>query len=373
MGVLLAGCSTKTWQTMWFTQASSIFSDTIQNIQQTTNNLWFTWSKSVWLFLDIFGENKDFKLNSNILLSGAIDYTNQQLKSNTALDLYFWDKHEKQENIVSWDISNVFVNNELFFILNDSYIDIWTGNYQSKLLSLIVKNLENKRIVNNIPQHQNMTNLLLDLNYILATLSSWHIFQMTEQASYEGKLAYKVSLTPEIIQDINTNTDFQIDSFQWLLIVRSASKVELKIEQLQITHKNKSNSISINGHIAEKDWILKFQTMPDDIIQIWRKQARKSISLAISKTVNQQKLVDINLKLYPKLTPTETKTQINWILSISPLIIYGSDLEKNIEIDINWEYYAKDIENTQIKKPDSYILWEQILWDKFSLETIMSD
>jgi len=64
--------------------------------------------------------------------------------------------------------------------------------------------------------------------------------------------------------------------------------------------------------------------------------------------------------------------QINGLLSVSPLLIYGSNLEKNIQIDINGQYEFSDIENFNILKPDSYVLIDQILWDKFSLETLQT-
>ena len=54
-------------------------------------------------------------------------------------------------------------------------------------------------------------------------------------------------------------------------------------------------------------------------------------------------------------------------------MIYWSDLEKELEINIKCLYENFSWENFEINEPDSYILLEQILWDEFSIKNFIWD
>ena len=58
------------------------------------------------------------------------------------------------------------------------------------------------------------------------------------------------------------------------------------------------------------------------------------------------------------------KDQIEYYLS-------GSNLENDSEININWSYEKTKTWNIFIKEPESYILLDQILWDDFSLNSLL--
>lgn len=357
---------------MSFKQASSVFYHTSKDIQKIGNILWLDWFKSTNIDLEIFGENKDFKLKTNIISLWLANYLEYKRKLDTSIDIYFWDKLEQSEYKISWDISNIIIKEDIYSLLQNSKINIGTWNYKWEMMTLIIENLENKRINYKFP-HKSIKNTTQDIKYILDKLSKWEVFNLMEVASYEWKLAYRVELIPNILQDINSNTEIQIDGFQWLLIVRSAAKIELKIEKLEIHNIQNKNSLIVKWSINTQEGVIKFQSKNnlEKIYQLSWQKNRKNISISIDKLLNTQKIFWLDLKLYPKWATDETTIQINGLLNISPLMIYGSDLEKDIKIDINGQYYFKDINSPQIKKPDSYILWEQILWDKFSLETII--
>lgn len=373
IGTIIAWCATDKGQTMNFKQASSIFSHTIKNIQETTNMLWLDGFKSDNIDLEIFWENLDFKLQTNIISSGNNNYLEHKRDLKTSIDLHFLDKIEQSEYQVSWNISNIIIEDNIYTLLNNSKTNLWTWNYQWDLVTLIADNLKGKRIKTTFP-YKWIKTTTQDIKYILERLSAWEIFNLVETINYEWKLAYRIELIPSILQDINSNTDMQIISFQWLLIVRSASKVELKIETLEISNTKNTNWLIIKWSVLPQEGVLSFQSHDnlEKIMQISWEKNRKNICLFIDNLLNTQEILWLDLKLYPKSISDQTSIQINGILNISPLMIYWSDLEKDIKIDINGYYDFKDIQNPQIKKPDSYILWEQILWDRFSLETIMS-
>jgi hypothetical protein len=369
ISVFLIWCDTKTWQTMRFNQASSIFSNTIQELQQTSAILWLDGFKSIDLNLDIFGENKDFKLKSEIKTTWFVNYLDNDIQSDTRLNLYFWDKSEQEENNISWELLNIIIQDNLYSILKSSKLNIWTWNYQGELISLIANNLENKWIKTVIP-YKSLKNRVQDIKYIMSKLTQSDVFSLTETVSYEWNVAYRVELKPSILQDINSNTDIQVDNFQWLLVVRSASEVEFRIEQLDISW---SQEIIIKWFVLPQEWRLRFQLKNnlEDITQFSWEKHKKNISFSVSKLQNTKEMIWLGIKLYPKSTSHKTSIQINWILNFSPMMIYWSDLEKDIKIDINGQYDFADIQDPHIIKPDSYILWDQILWDQFSLETII--
>jgi hypothetical protein len=309
-------------------------------------------------------------LKSNIKTTWNINYLNDNTQLDTKLNLYFWDKSEQEENNISWEISNIIMQDNLYSLLKSSKLNIWTWNYQGELISLITNNLENKRIKTNLP-YKSIKSRVQDIKYIINKLKQSDAFNLIETVSYEWDIAYRVELETNIQQDINMNTQIYIDNFQWLLIVRSASMVEFKIEQLNISW---AQEIIIKWSISPQEGTLKFQLKNnlESITQVSWEKNRKDVSFSISSLQNTKEMIWLDIKLYPKATSYQTSIQINWMINISPLMIYWSDLEKDIKIDINGLYNFTDIKNPKITKPDSYILWDQILWDQFSLETIIS-
>lgn len=372
--IFLVWCNINKPQSISFEQASDIFFNTIKDIHKSVDLLSFDWSKFTSLDLEIFWENRDFKLKTNIFLSGIINYSENENKIDTNVNLYFWDKNKKWEYKISWNISNIAIDDNVYLLFRNPEINLGTWNYQWELMKLIAKNLENKWIKTKI-SNELIKKTKQDMKYILNRISSWYIFELKKIVSYEWDTAYKIDISQNILQDINSNTNIHINTFKWLLIVRSASKVELKIEELNITNTQTKNSYIIKWFIDPQKWLIKLQQQNDlkKLIQVSWKKFKKHILISIDNLSNNQKILWLDLKLYPQKTSYHNGTQINWILSISPLIIYWSDLEKDVKIDINGLCKFEDIQNVKINKPDSYILLEQILWDEYSLEAIMKD
>lgn len=370
--VFLMWCKNSSWQELTFIQASDIFFETTKKTAQKYDILGFN---AIWLSFDIFWDNKDFKLHSKIETSGFVDYTIHNLQSDTNILVNFLDKYENKESVLSGHISNIVVDNNLYWKLNDFYIDIWTWNYQSELLRLITQNLQNKRI--KLLKDWEINNEIKDLIFIKDLISTLQtpqdLFELIQEATYDGNLAYKIRLNPTIVDQINKNTDIQINKFNWLLVIYSSSNIELKLENLE------TQNTKITWTISNKKVKLQFKPINIDentksqTTQLLLEQNKKSIAVQFSSLLYLKEMIWLKLQIYPKLTQSGSKTQINWLLTISPLIIYWSDLEKNIEIDINGQYDLQHTTPFIINQPPSYILGDQILWDTFSLQTLLSD
>ena len=377
ISIVFTGCSRNSWQEMSFTQASDMFFHNSVFSQDMTKNIWLTWVKSLWLSLGIFWENRDFKLNLDTDLSWDVDYNQNLAQTKTQATIKFEDKTQDRQNHISWNISNRLIDQKVYSILEDFYIDIWSGNYQSDLFKLIAQNLEWKRIQSQI--NNDKIKIFQNIKSIINIISSAQNFDYVEAVTYDWLLAYKIQLNSQAISQIKAQTDIEINSFDCLLVVHSSSNVELKLQQVEFkTPQNTKLSdtfTKIKWTISHKDIDLTISSSdkPEEQIKFKLEKHKRHIYLSIESLLHFKKMLSLNIKLQPKIDQDTANIQINGIVSISPLIVYWSDLEKNIEIDINGQYYFSDIEGIDISQPDSFILGWQILWDDYSLETLLSN
>ena len=375
ISLIFTGCSKNLWQDMSFTQASSIFFQDSVLSHDFLSYLWFTWNKTIDLFVDVFWENKDFKLDSEIELSGMVVYDNPTSQTTTYTDINFLDKHKNRQNYISWVMSNKIIDQKLYSILDNFYLNIGSGNYQTDLFKMIAQNLQWERIESKLNTDQ--VQKLKDISFIFNIISSGSLFNYTETTTYDGLLAYKIQLNSNSRDMIFNQTKIQTNNFDCLLVVHSNSRVELKLQQVEFKARDNQNSIKIKWSISHDSIYLTMtpSNKPQEQLKLWLEQHKKYLNLSIENLLYLQKMTSLNLKLNPKINRTTTIIQLNWVFSISPLIVYWSDLEKNIEININGQYYFSDIKDTDkinISKPESFVLGSQILWDSYSLETLIS-
>jgi len=369
----LVWCSKNEKINLDFQQTNSLFVKEIKEINNSLNSLWFSWLKNIEIYLDIFWENQDFKLNSALDISWSINYQQKKSLSSLSLDSYFWDKSEQQESLISWKISNISIENDSYFKIKNPNINIWRWNFQWDLINIISDNIKDKWIKvekqNNFFVHNTYNNIRNTLNI----LSSSGTFQKLETLTYENNLAYKVTFSPQSLNTLNQNNHCKIKDFEWLFIINSNSEIILKIQNMLVALKDKE--YNIKWFIWPKDSEIKIQEkkQAEKIKKVNFSFNKKNIEVSFSSLLNIKEMFNIYLKLYPKTKNNRQEIQINSIFSVSPILIYWSDLEKNIQIDINGQYLFQEIDKTNIKKPESYVLWQQILWDSFSLQTIMND
>ncbi|MCK9466824.1 MAG: hypothetical protein M0P94_00700 [Candidatus Absconditabacterales bacterium] len=355
---------------MDFDQALSIFTKQVDYILNNINNLGFSGQKENQIKLEIDSENKDFLLNSNIEISGHTNYLTQKQNLYNQISLQFLDKKEKNVLNLSGYLDYKNIENEKYINLQDFFVDLGSGNYQNKLLLLISKKLENKRILLDLKE-KTTTNFYKDFNFLLQTIFASNIFYPLDELTYDGFFAYKIKIQQDILDYISDNTDIKINSFEGLLLVKSNSEVELKIENLELYYKKNYN---IKGVIGNKSLYFNIK-VPE------KEETRYLLSLdfhknqykfQIKQTDNYQDMIKLNLNLTNKKLENFSKNTINGHVEISNKLIYGTDLEKNIKINIKAEQQFINDSGFLFQKPESYIMLKQILGDSFSLSQVLS-
>ena len=78
-------------------------------------------------------------------------------------------------------------------------------------------------------------------------------------------------------------------------------------------------------------------------------------------------------KLTNSQKENSNRLSLKWDIKISPLLIYWTDLEKELEINIKCLYENFSWENDEliVNKPESFVLLDQILGDEFSIKNFI--
>lgn len=369
--IFLSACQKNTYLEMDFNQAVSIFSQQADYLLNSMENLGLNWQKWQQISLEIDSENKDILLNSNIDTSGYTDYLADKQDLYSQVSLQFVDKKEKNEINISGHLAYKNIDQEKYINFQDFVVNLGTGNYQNNLLLLISQKLEDKRIFLDLKE-KNTSNFYKDFNFLLQTLLASNIFYPTENITYNWFFAYKIKIQPDIIQYISENTSIKIDSFEWLLIINSDSKVELKIENSDIEYNNKPFNIKWN--IWNKNWQLNVKTPEkENVVYVLSWSFHKNqYKFNLKQTMNYQDMISLSFNLTNKKLENLIKNTIEGDVEFSNKLIYWTDLEKNIKINIKAKQEITNNSWFLFKKPESYIMLKQILWDSFSLSQILS-
>ena len=323
---------------------------------------------------DISSDDDSMKLDSNFSFSWFLD-----TKKNETLDIYpniyFFDKKKHTEISTSWLIQNLYHENKYYTKFSGFFIDMWKWNYESNLRYMIIENLWDKRISFDSAKFDNTRQTQKDIKFLLNTISSSSVFENIEEVTYEWNIAYKVSIKQDILNFIKDQTNIEIVDFDWLFIVRSSDQVDFRINNMKVIYKNESwtKSFMINWIIWEDSWILDIILKGEEKVEITFEMHRKYTKLNISKSINFNEIRQINTNISKSQKDNSNKFSLKWDVQISPMVIYWSDLENDLKIDIKCLYENFSWEVFDIKEPESYILLEQILWDEFSIKNFIWD
>ena len=350
-----------------------------ENIVSENINFLLNENKSFFKFqnystqCDINSDDENIKLNAKTSFSWSLD-----TEKNEILDvypnIYFFDKKKFTDISISWLIQNLYHENQYYTKLSGFSIDMWKWNYESNLRFMIINNLSGKWIKYDSMKLEDTKDTQKDIKFLLNTLSSSSTFENVEQVSYEWDNAYKIKIKKDILNYIKGQTDIEIVDFDWLFIIRSNDQVDLKINNMQIIYKNNlwKKTLVINWTIWEDGWILNF-SKDEENIEISFEIHRKYTKIIISKSINFNQTRSFSTTISKSQKDNSNKFNIKWDVKISPIVIYWSDLEKELEINIKCLYENFSWEVFDIKEPDSYILLEQILWDEFSIKNFIWD
>lgn len=324
---------------------------------------------------DINSDDDSMKLDFDFSFSWFLD-----TKKNETLDMYpnifFFDKKKHTEFSTSWLIQNLYHENQYYTKLSGFSIDMWKWNYESNLRYMIINNLSGKWIKYESIKFDNTRETQEDIKFLLNTLSSSSTFENIEQVSYEWDNAYKVAIKEDILNFIKEQTNIEITDFDWLFIIRSDDQVDLRVNNMQITYKNSlwTRKFTVNWIIWEDSWILNI-SKGEEKVEITFEMYKKYTKVNISKSINFNPMWVFDVNISKTQKDKSNKFNLKWNIQISPILIYWSDLENDLEINIKclYENFILDGLNNTVQEPDSYILLDQILWDEFSIKNFIWD
>ena len=322
---------------------------------------------------DINSDDENMKLISDISFSGFLDMQKNKV-SDILPKIYFFDKKKSTEITTSWLIQNLYYKNQYYTKISWFSIDMWKWNYESNLRYMIINNLTDKRIKYDSIKFDNIKKTQEDIKFLLNTLSSSSTFENIEQVSYEWNNAYKVTIKDNILDFIKEQTNIEISDFDGLFIIRSDDQVDLRINNMDVLYKNGlwTKEFIVNWIIWEDNWILNFSRNNENI-EVSFEMHRKYTKISISKSINFNQIWNFSSNLSKIQKENSNKFNLKWDVQISPIVIYWSDLEKELKINIKCLYENFNWNIFDIKEPDSYILLEQILWDEFSIKNFIWD
>lgn len=320
---------------------------------------------------EIKSDDDNIKLNSNIKSSWFLDKSKNE-KIDIYPEIYFFDKKWKNEVSISGSILNFYRENQYFTKFSWFSIDMWKWNYESNLRYIIMENLWDKWIRFDSIKFNNVREWQKNIKFLLNTIFSSSVFENMWQVTYEWNIAYKISIKQDILSFLKDQTNIEITDFDWLFVIKSNDNVDLKINNMQVIYKNDlwTKNINIKWVIWKDDWILKFSRDGENI-EISFEKYRKYTKLNISKSISFDQIWNITTNISQSKKENSNIFNIKWDIKISPMVIYWSDLENELKINIKCLYENFSWEVFEIKEPESYILLDQILWDEFSIKNFI--
>lgn len=368
--LLISGCSKQDEKVLLpFEQTQNIVLENIHFLLNKNNS--FFQFQNQFAQCDINSDDENMKLDSNIIFSGFIDTQNNKTL-DLYPDIYFFDKKKFAEIFTTWLIQNLYHKNQYYTKLSGFSINMWKWNYESNLRNIIIDNLSGKRIKYDSIKFDNIKNIQNNIEFLLNTISASSTFENIEQVSYEWNIAYKVTIKEDILKYIKEQTDIEISDFEWLFIIRSDDQVDLRINNMKVIYKNGlwTQNFDVNWIIWENEWILIFSKDGENI-EISFEKHRKYTKLDISKSINFNKIRNFTTNISNSQKENSNRLSLKWDIQISPLLIYWTDLEKQLEINIKCLYENFSWEILEINEPESFVLLEQILGDEFSIKNFI--
>lgn len=368
--LLISGCSKQDEKVLLpFEQTQNIVLENIHFLLNKNNS--FFQFQNQFAQCDINSDDENMKLDSNIIFSGFIDTQNNKTL-DLYPDIYFFDKKKFAEISTTWLIQNLYHENQYYTKLSGFSINMWKWNYESNLRNIIIDNLSGKRIKYDSIKFDNIKNIQNNIEFLLNTISASSTFENIEQVSYEWDIAYKIKIRDDILKYIKEQTDIEISDFEWLFIIRSSDRVDFRINNMKVIYKNElwTQNFDVNWIIWENEWILIFSKDGENI-EISFEKHRKYTKLDISKSINFNKIRNFTTNISNSQKENSNRLSLKWDIQISPLLIYWTDLEKQLEINIKCLYENFSWEILEINEPESFVLLEQILGDEFSIKNFI--
>lgn len=367
--LVFSGCSISPKEPieLSFSDATSIFSNSISDFYLQNIKLLNTKEVDYHMFCNIQWWNDDINLHSSIDLSWQensvlswelrdITEIENNFDKEIIFDLYYQDKDKPNWNTFQWDLNFQKIWWDHFFKLSNWIVNLGTWNYEWEFIGLLIDSLWDKWIKYTPIFSQKMDDLYEKYLGFLRLFIYPNLFENLWETSYEWDTAY--------------------DTNKWTMILRWKDTVELKFDDLKIVYQEKPYYIKWN--ISWTYWNI---TVTDDknsthYIEISRKKSKSNLLINISNILDFQEMwkLDLNINDFWQSDTRPLEYNILGTLKISPKLIYWSNLEKEVKININCSYEKDSLSwDLSLSRPDSFLLLDQILWDSFSLKSIIWD
>lgn len=371
--VLIISWCNKNKLELSFQEYTNNFHKNFVIFQDFYKNFFYTWTNQTQFTLQINSENKNFDLSTDILSNWIFSIKNKQLALDNQIYLNFFDKKQKNKLELSWDISNKIDNKDFYIKFDKFLIDLWNWNYEWWLFHLIYEKLKNKWIFSEFSQENTFSSQIKDIFNIFQTLSDSFLFQNLWEIKYDWNNAYKISINTEKLEILNQKlTFYKIWEFEGLLIINQDWAISLKINKISLIWNQKI----IVKWILNKDIIdlkLLLNESENRIVNFLLKKDKKWFNIKWSQLLNYQNEISLDLSIKNPEKEEKITNYIKWYLLINPSMIYWSNLEKDIKININFEQEIIPSKQKAIQLPQNYIYLKQLLWDSFSLKNLIWD
>jgi hypothetical protein len=358
--LLFSGCSfsQKESTNISFSDATNIFTDSMSDFYLQNIKLLNTKWVEYHTFCNVQWWNNDINLHSSIDLSWqeTDTETGNKVNKDMIFDFYYQDRNKPNWNMFQWNLLFQKVWWDYFFKLSDWIANLGTWNYEWEFIGLLIDNLWDKWINYTPTFSQKIDDVYSKYLEFLRLFIYPNLFENLWEISYEWDPAY------------NTN--------KWTMISRWNNDIELKFDDLKIIYQEKPYYIKWNISWTHWNLIITDDKESTHYLEISREKRKLNLLFNISDIIDFQKMreLELNINNFRQTNTRPLKYNMLGTLKISPKLIYWSNLEKEVKINISCSYEKNSLSwDLSISKPDSFLLLDQILWDSFSLKSIIWD
>lgn len=309
---------------------------------------------------DISSSNNESPTDVSIKSILSLDWQ-QNYNSNTDYYISMFNRSPKQQIISSWRFFYSNIEYIPYFKLDSFNLDMWTWNIESKFIQELLLSTTNKWIMIDIQNKKNFIQDYVDVAYLLKdafSINNCQSFYKIKNAVYKSKVAYEIWLNLKNIESCLNKPllDYTWIVFDWFIAPIGKNEVYLEIKKLQIPHKK----------WLIIDWTLDRNTLKININNTTTKQISK-ITIKYNTKHDKISLESQYYSFLINIDKISNGLDFDWNIWLSP-----SNLKQpKINFGIKWNLALQNTWYLDIKAPQNYIIMSQLLWDNFSLKSLV--
>jgi len=379
---LLPACSLQKAPDISFQESYDIFVDNLfgptilelGTLMQTPNIIETSNFQIKW-------ENTDIDLDLQLISTSQEKTKTAESFSNFNFTLNIFDKIKQTPTHILWDIDVLMANQELFIRWNELDLDMW-ASAEANLINLIVENFISKRIKldsdeMSAVQTLNKSSIVETYklpSYILSTLKSTPIFVQTEQTTFQGNPAYAIKLDEDLdlwsgifahaIFNNSIFKEFMSEiQFKWLLVTKTATNVELIIQNLSFSG---YQDLKITGKIGnqEGEILIDNQLLGKGYRIAWT-QKRKATEISYQERSEVGKWpISALLNITPKTTEDSLQLDIDGEIELE---LSKIGMPGPLPLKWKWQYTIQKSSEFNLELPVGYLLLSDMIGNQYTI------